>query len=1251
MPRRATLPMALVLVLMLTSALPPSFSVGAGPRGEQSESIPTELTSAGAGSPTARAGSFASHEDNLLAEPPFTTAPAGVRLLSSTSAGVTFEVAVPWQELSVAAVSAGGKDYQRVSIPGWTTTSQPGAPALPFLAQAIGVPFGVGFNVQVEPGPVHTLALPAPALPVVTQRVQWDPQAAIDRIPALPSPSLAVEEDPAVYAGESAYPGSLAEVVSDGVVRQQRVAGIAAYPVQYHAATGELTVYESLSVQVTFTGTPLANGGLPPAESPAYEQVFQQSLLNYEPARAWRQTGVLPAPLLAGGTEEGSLPWTPPVPGWRVKVRVEGFYKLTYAELQTAGLPVASLDPRTFQLYNLGSEIAIEVTGEADGQFDPADYLLFYGQAVASKYTADNVYWLTYGQAPGLRVQSRDGTPGSGQTPAYYRARRRVEPNVFYLTGLPGDDDLERWVWDYLYPPSRPSWSTAFSLAAPYTGTYTATLTVALLGYLQYPISPDHHAQVYLNGTLIADLWWDGITWQVPEIDVAQDLLVAGDSTLTVECPNDTGAGVDLVEVDWAQLDFANTFLAEGDELFFGYDAPGTSKFQADGFSNDRPAVYDVTAPGAVARIEGIDVIPSGPGYAAVFQDDLTAPARYWALAGNAYRTVRAIEADTSSYLQSPANGADYLVITHQSFWDQAVALSDHRASQGLRSMPVDVQDVYDEFGYGMVGVAAIHDFLAYAYAHWQAPAPSYVLLIGDGHYDPKDYYGYGRESYVPPYLAAADPWMVETAADNRYVTLVGGDTFPDMMLGRLSVNSSDEASALVNKIVAYETSPEPGDWNQQVLAVADNADSAGDFAQMSDALLTGTLPNPYQAQKVYYGVTHMTPSQARAAIQDGINAGRLIVNYIGHADMTRWADEGLLTTADVPLLQNGGKLPVMLPMTCYDGYYPYPFPSEFGLDAMGEVVTRADGRGAVASWSPTGMGVSTGHESLDQGFFQAVFLDGMRRLGQATTAGKLKLWATGANLDLLDTYLLFGDPALHIAALDADLQVGKTVEPTGPVLPGAVLTYTLNFTNTGPAMVHHVVLTDSIPTELANPKVVYASQKVIGPIPGVTFAWEIRDLLPGEGGEVRVRAVVPLDAPPGAILNTAEIAAAEPDTQAENNVASVITEVAAAMRVGTIKIRARLGGGGKYAIVGKTRILDLGKLPVAGATVHAHWTFPDGTVLDQQAITDALGRDGFRLKSGQLGTYQMCVTGVTKPGWVYDPDHNMETCDTVTVP
>ena len=108
----------------------------------------------------------------------------------------------------------------------------------------------------MEPGPAHTLALPAPVAPVATQEFAYEPVPASRGAPCLcPTPSLTVAEDPAVYGGAATYPGILAQVANDGVVRQQRVAGIAAYPVQYHPGTRKLTVYESLRVEVTFEGS------------------------------------------------------------------------------------------------------------------------------------------------------------------------------------------------------------------------------------------------------------------------------------------------------------------------------------------------------------------------------------------------------------------------------------------------------------------------------------------------------------------------------------------------------------------------------------------------------------------------------------------------------------------------------------------------------------------------------------------------------------------------------------------------------------------------------------------------------------------------------------------------------------------------------------------------------------------------------------------------------------------------------------
>jgi hypothetical protein len=333
----------------------------------------------------------------------------------------------------------------------------------------------------------------------------------------------------------------------------------------------------------------------------------------------------------------------------------------------------------------------------------------------------------------------------------------------------------------------------------------------------------------------------------------------------------------------------------------------------------------------------------------------------------------------------------------------------------------VKIQDIYDQFGYGIVGKDPIHAFLSYAYQNWEAPAPSYVVLMGDGHYNPKGYnsgyYGTWRESFIPPYLTYADPYLGETVTDNRYVDITGDDPLPDMMLGRMAVMTEEQAAAFVNKIISYEQNPSSIDWQSPVLAVADNSDSGGNFPAISQFLLSSSLPEEYQAQRVYLGVTHSTIADAKAAILAAINDGKFLVNYIGHGATYQWADGagGLLAADDVVGLTNLNKYPIISAMTCKEGYYINPDLTAGDAESLAEVITRAENKGAIASWSPTGMSVATGHDIINRELFVAIFSDLVPRIGQATQQSLLDLWASGTYLDLIDTYLLFGDPATMI--------------------------------------------------------------------------------------------------------------------------------------------------------------------------------------------------------------------------------------------
>jgi hypothetical protein len=217
------------------------------------------------------------------------------------------------------------------------------------------------------------------------------------------------------------------------------------------------------------------------------------------------------------------------------------------------------------------------------------------------------------------------------------------------------------------------------------------------------------------------------------------------------------------------------------------------------------------------------------------------------------------------------------------------------------------------------------------------------------------------------------------------------------------------EAQALVAKIVQYEREPLPGGWSLQHVFVADREDPAGDFSGAMDVTYDLFIRDPWLGHKIY--LDDLPYATARRDVLAAWQGGALLLSYMGHSSWHQWSVDSLLHADDVPAVQNGRRLPVLLSMTCFTGFFHHP---EYGT--LDEMLVRHQGGGAVASWSPSGLGLQGGHQRLHQSFYRAVVPDSELRLGQAILAAKLDLHAyTDAYDELLDTYHLLGDPAMGL--------------------------------------------------------------------------------------------------------------------------------------------------------------------------------------------------------------------------------------------
>ena len=161
--------------------------------------------------------------------------------------------------------------------------------------------------------------------------------------------------------------------------------------------------------------------------------------------------------------------------------------------------------------------------------------------------------------------------------------------------------------------------------------------------------------------------------------------------------------------------------------------------------------------------------------------------------------------------------------------------------------------------------------------------------------------------------------------------------------------------------------------------------------------------------------------SDSKRALQKSIdimNGGVGIVTFTGHSHHWKWAttdpndpDGRLFGLWDVLELNNQDNLFIALSMTCYTSQFEIPAEFHFTLDE--HMFLHANG-GAVAVWGPAGLSVAHGHDTLQTGFYQALWQEKPMGalMGQVIQAGYTEIITQGSCCqDVTRTFLLLGDP------------------------------------------------------------------------------------------------------------------------------------------------------------------------------------------------------------------------------------------------
>ncbi len=755
---------------------------------------------------------------------------------------------------------------------------------------------------------------------------------------------------------------------------------------------------------------------------------------------------------------------------WKIRVTREGLYRIGCDQLAgSLGIAVPDLAQLQLARGSTGTEPAREVAlREVDADVDrrcdagDGDAIEFWGEPGRGRYDAGAYYWLAVGEAPGRRMAQLPSASGALPDPPLWHTER-FEQNQYYRStvGGQGPDGAphDHWFWTFLafgsstFGPAREFPFTVGAIAGASTGPAASAFVSVTLASL----AGSHHVQVSLNGVGLGDLIWQGSDAYEGVLPVPPGVLQGRENRLSLALIA-VQAPVAPVLVDHYAVTYRlpqpvqlepKTDL-EGRPLVFR-TAPGSWQLQFNSVAG--PAtMLDISDP-----LLPVEVLPTSAGGGGLWAIAGTQEGIYAAVAEGARLAVDSIEEDVPSQWRAPANGADYILIAHRSLWRAAQRLADHRRRQGLRVALVDVQDIYDEFSGGQVDAEATRSFLAYAYSHWLPPAPTYVLLLGDGTFDPRSYCASSGacpelvtppgSTLIPPYLAAVDPWLGETAADNRFVALDPGSSLPWLAIGRLPANDAVEAEAMVDKILAYEGNLPAGAAARTVdiALVSDNAyaatgalDPAGNFWHASDAALAAVRQTA-AANGVQLAARHFylngcdaarypqcllpdppfppyaDAESLTAALAGWLNSGlrtnttSLLLHYVGHGAITGWAGQPvLLQSGDTAGLGLAPHLPIVVDMSCYTGYFQFP-----GLQSMAEAWLSFPQHGAVAVIASSGLDLVEAHAAFDAVLLSEFAGQASTTIGQAFLSAKL---AAGAGLPQdVDTFHLFGDPAMPL--------------------------------------------------------------------------------------------------------------------------------------------------------------------------------------------------------------------------------------------
>lgn len=1051
------------------------------------------IPSAGAAAPSAPASSVVAPAAARAAAAVPSAPASELRVTRSDESVLEFvwTMTEPWLET----VSTASGTARRPRVEGGAFFGEPGEPDLPAVVRLVGIPSHELPRVEVFD--VATGEMPLPDMAPVARRI----------VGAEKGDGVSEVRDARVDAAKAAAAQPWARFTGMSRTRSQLVAGLAIRPCRWDAGTGTLRYARSMRVRVTFDASARRrDGGSPRPEIADWEEAMGATLLNPETARRWRMASA-PVARGSGDSFHSSQNWLK-VPIHETGIYRLDYFAFANHGLDPAGIDPRSVrvfagtnhalpeglatPPAPFM-----TECALKDLGNDDDVFDLEDRFLFFAHSVEgwagefdpslprteyveNEYGDTSYYWITWEStlgggsfaSPPRRMGGRSVDPATATPPLARSTPHRIhfEQNNTESFGYTDEDG---WMWEDLRGRgSNRQYPLSVTRARSGDGVITARMC-------SHPVAnyPQRRVELKIGSVTTASWeWTHSFAAAVYNVTGCFDgLLVDGDNLFRINASfPSAGNVIDYVYTAWYDVEYDRSldaeegrylhFFADSDSLvlpaapFFSTGVCtalpdslvyGRTAFRLAGFDAppDQIHLFDVTDQHGVIDLTDFSVSDDAGPHTVDFSDPgLSGTRWYVACSMEGVRTLPHGELPQLADLRDPiGNAASYLVIYNPAFEAGARRLADiHTQQTALVGKTVDVEDVYDEFGWGMRDPVAVRDFILAA-QDW-ALAPLYVVLVGDAVFDTKGNLSGSPTDWISTYTRRYRDYpydLAEGENDDFYSTddyfgyLDPEDYTPtpfipalDVAIGRIPVSSAAELDLIVDKMESYFAREDPGIWQNRILLVADDERILDDLTyekhhtQQVETLARERLPEAIDPVKVYlvdfprddFG---KKPEAQRKFIEE-FSRGALMTTYTGHGDQNTMAQEEVFVSQRVGELLNGRRSTIFSTFSCQVSRYDL-----LSGDSLAELLLKHEDGGAVTTFASGGLVFPTPSAILNQAWLGAMYgtpyitgtnTRAVRSIGLSALVSKVLVGTGGVgNRKNNEKYVLLGDPALAV--------------------------------------------------------------------------------------------------------------------------------------------------------------------------------------------------------------------------------------------